>query len=70
MPRVRCYAGTSYPERPIAFEWEGVWREVAELLRQTRTPEGLAFDVLTKDRQRFRLEWHQVQDDWRITRTD
>ncbi len=64
MTRVRCYAGMSYPERPAAFEWEGTWLKVAEVLWQARTPEGLVFDVLAEDRLRYRLEWIAANDTW------
>jgi hypothetical protein len=66
MANVRCYAGVSYPERPVAFEWEGRWLEVAELLRQARTPSGLVFDVSTEDGQPYRLEWDAKTDEWAI----
>jgi hypothetical protein len=32
MTRVRCYAGSTYPERPEAFEWEGAEKQVARIL--------------------------------------
>lgn len=64
--KVRCYAGASYPERPIALEWEGCWLEVVELTAQARTPEGLQFDVLAEDARRYRLAWHAETDEWAI----
>lgn len=64
MARVRCYAGAGYPERPIAFEWEGRWLDVVEVLWQARTPEGLVFDVQAEDGRRCRLEWDRVTDKW------
>jgi hypothetical protein len=69
MTRVRCYAGASYPERPIAFEWEGQWLEVAKLLRRARTPEGLRFDVLAKDGRTYRLVWDVDGDSWSIMKS-
>jgi len=66
MVNVRCYAGASYPERPVAFEWKGRWLKVAEVLRQARTPEGLLFDVLVEDGRRYRLAWHAETDEWAI----
>jgi hypothetical protein len=64
MTRVRCYAGASYPERPVAFEWEDRWVDVAEVLWSARTPEGLVFDVQTNDRRQYRLKWNQVTEKW------
>ena len=66
MAKVRSYAGASYPERPVAFEWEGQWLEVSELLRQARTPEGLRFAVLAEDGRRYRLDWGAKTDEWAI----
>jgi len=66
MTSVRCYAGASYPERPVAFEWEGQWLEVVEVPRQARTPEGLRFGVLAEDGRRYRLDWGAETDEWTI----
>jgi hypothetical protein len=68
MARVRCYAGTSYPERPVAFEWEERWLDVAEVLWSARTSTGLVFDVLVKSDRKFRLEWEQATDAWKVSR--
>lgn len=67
MTRVRCYAGARYPERPVAFEWEGRWLEVIEVLRQSRNPTGLVFDVRAADGGRYRLEWQEAADDWTVS---
>ncbi len=64
MTRVRCYAGTRYPERPLAFEWEGIWLDVVEVRRSVRTSEGMLFDVLADDRRRYWLEWAEISDNW------
>jgi hypothetical protein len=66
MSQVRCYAGTRYPERPLAFEHRGHWLEVAEILREERTPHGLTFHVLAMDGQRYRLAWDESGDAWSI----
>jgi hypothetical protein len=67
MNGVRCYAGASYPERPVAFEWEGRWLDVAEVLRSARTLEGMTFDVVTGDGQKYRLAWREAGDFWLVT---
>jgi hypothetical protein len=69
MVRVRCYAGSRYPERPLAFEWEGAWMPVGEVLRQARLPDGLLFVVRAADGKSYRLKWHTSDDSWRIARS-
>jgi hypothetical protein len=49
MARVRCYAGSTYPERPEAFEWEGAEKQVARIMQRWRTPEAIGFRVRTED---------------------
>jgi hypothetical protein len=68
MARVRCYAGTSYPERPVAFEWEGRWLDVAKVLWSARTPTGSVFDVQANGERKFWLEWEQARDSWKVSR--
>jgi len=66
MAHVRCYAGASYPERPVAFEWEGRWLEVAEVLWSARMLEGMLFDIVTGDGQKYRLKWREAEDFWLV----
>lgn len=42
---VECYAGYRYPERPLAFTWQGERLAVEQVERQWRTPAGLSFLV-------------------------
>ena len=65
--RVRCYAGAGSPERPVAFAWEGAWLEVAAVLRQARTPEGLVFHVRAGDGRRYELVWTAADDSWSVS---
>lgn len=64
LANVRCYAGTRYPERPVAFQWEDRWLDVARVERQARTPEGLRFDVVVEQGERYRLWWIERGDVW------
>ncbi len=66
MSRVRCYAGASFPERPVAFEWQGSWLKVTEIIRQARTPETLVFWVLAENDVCYRLTWQVAADNWTI----
>ncbi len=67
---VRCYAAAGYPERPTAFEWQGRWLAVAEILRQTRSPDGMTFVVRAEDDRRYRLFWQATADEWHISSTE
>ena len=67
MTRVSCYAGTRYPERPVAFEWDCAWLNVAALLREERRPGELSFVVLAGDGGRYRLTWNEAGDQWSAT---
>ncbi|MGQ9839373.1 MAG: UTP--glucose-1-phosphate uridylyltransferase [Anaerolineae bacterium] len=64
--QVRCYAGARYPERPVAFLWGGRWLNVAQVVRQARTPEGLRFDVVVEQGERYRLSWIERGDVWGV----
>ncbi len=64
LTEVRCYAGTRYPERPIAFRLEGRWLNIARVEQQAHTPEGLWFDVMTEQGERYRLTWIERWDMW------
>lgn len=70
LTNVRCYAGTRYPERPMAFQWEGRWLNVARVEREVRTSEGLRFDVVAEPSQRYRLSWIEQRDVWWGEATD
>ena len=63
---VRCYAGTSYPERPRAFLYRERWLAVAEVARRERTPGGLRFWVRVADGRRFRLSYEEATDAWDV----
>jgi hypothetical protein len=67
MSQVRCYAGTRYPERPVAFEWDRAWLDVVALQREERLPGELSFLVLAGDGRRYRLIWNEVRDQWSVT---
>jgi len=63
---VECYAGCRYPERPRAFVWEGKRMTVAEVERQWRTPDGLAFCVCTTGGCRFTLAYDETAHAWQV----
>jgi len=67
MTHVRCYAGATAPERPVALVWEGEERAVAEILSRWRTPEALGFRVRTADGMVFDLIYDLRWDRWSVT---
>jgi hypothetical protein len=65
-PVVECYSGQTYPERPLAFYWEGERLEITEILSRWRSPEGLNFLVLIEDERTFVLSYNESEDHWSI----
>ncbi len=69
---VECYAGRNYPDRPVAFQWEGRRLEVEGVERQWRT-QGVSYDspllyhyqVRTAEG-RFHLVYDSAKDRWDI----
>lgn len=66
MTKVRCYAGSTYPERPESFEWEGTEKQVTRILHRWRTPETLGFRVRTIDGMVFDLIYDLQWDQWTV----
>ncbi|MEN6572497.1 MAG: hypothetical protein ABFD24_11715 [Anaerolineaceae bacterium] len=64
--RVECYSGSEYPERPVAFYWQGKRFEVEKILTDAITPPGKSFRVLTADGHEFTLSYDQQLDCWKI----
>jgi hypothetical protein len=67
MSRVESYAGSSYPEHPRTFAWEGQQYQVEEIISRSREPEGLRFMVCCSPGDAlFDLYYHIEDDDWQI----
>lgn len=62
--KVECYAGSCYPERPRAVEWQGKRLLIESIEAQWRTPQGLFFRVCTADGIRLQLTYLAGQDCW------
>lgn len=63
---VECHSGSTYGERPIAFQWEGERLEVAAVEASWRIPGGRRFRVRTHDGRVFELFYGELYDEWRI----
>ncbi|MGI5837352.1 MAG: DUF6504 family protein [Chloroflexota bacterium] len=73
---VECYAGRHYPDRPLAFRWEGRRLEVEEVECQWRS-QGVArsspilyhYEVRTAEGC-FHLIYNSSADLWEVTLSD
>ena len=50
---VECYAGSTNPETPRAFIWQGQRDEVQEVIERRREPHGVGFLVRGAQSGRF-----------------
>lgn len=69
---VECYAGRHYPDRPIAFQWQGRRIKVEEVERAWRTQEAaysspILYHYLVRTVEgRFHLTYDSDKDSWQI----
>jgi hypothetical protein len=63
---VECRSDHDYIGRPLAFSWQGVRFEVAEVLVKNRTPSGYQFKVRTPGFEIFELEYDSNTDQWSV----
>jgi len=61
---VECRAEAAYPGRPLAFRFEGMRWEVAEVLNSWRSPQGMGYRVSIQDGRVFELLYNQALDEW------
>jgi hypothetical protein len=66
-PKVKCYSGQSYAERPLSFNWEDKEYQVAEIEAEWRGVGTRNFRVRTKDNKLFQLCYNESQDLWSLT---
>jgi len=64
---VECRSESSYPEKPVAFIWEGTRHNVETILSRSRNPQGISFRVRTTDGLVFELGYSNATDAWLIT---
>jgi hypothetical protein len=64
--RVECYAGQTYPERPLALWWQGRRLAVTGVRSEARLPEGRRFLVETVDERVFELTYLALRDEWQV----
>ena len=66
MEKVECLSSASYPDRPLAFTWEGQRLEVMAVLSRQRTPQDHWFRVCTADGRTFDLVYNEAGLAWSI----
>jgi hypothetical protein len=62
--QVECYAGHTYPQRPVAFWWQGQRLVVTAVRGEAHLPDGKRFVVETTGEQVFEINYNQIQDTW------
>ena len=71
---MECYAGSTYPEKPRALEWEGQRYLVESILERRREPHGVGFLVRctpkpdTTSGAIFDLFYNLEEEQWQIER--
>ena len=65
-PKVNCYSGQTYAERPQSFEWQGIEYEVEAIERAWQEPGERHFLVRTRDNKMFQLCYNDRQDKWTL----
>lgn len=63
---VECHSEFEYPERPVAFTWQGERIHIDEIVAQWRTPNGKRFRVSCEDGRAFEIVFTEDTDQWDI----
>lgn len=63
---VECYAGASYPQRPLAVRVGEERLEVLEILREYRLPGGKGFRVRVQGERIYELQYQEYRDEWLV----
>jgi hypothetical protein len=65
--KVECYSGSTYPESPRGFTWEGQRYQVCDIIQRRREPAGVGFLVrCCEDNTLFDLFYLTEEDQWQI----
>jgi hypothetical protein len=74
MTTVECYAGSTYPEQPRAFTWQGRHHTITHVRRQWRErasagerSEELVFVVEVEGGRVFTLRYAPATESWEIS---
>ena len=61
---VVCRSDDSYPQRPVAFDWEDEKLEIKSIISRSRLPDGLIFRVITNKERIFKLYYQEEKSLW------
>lgn len=64
---VECYAGATYPEKPLALYWDGERLEIEQIEFQVRVPDGWRYRVRTINSQVFELKYEENNARWYVS---
>lgn len=64
--KVECYSGHTYAQRPTAFVWRGRRYQVAQILKQWRSPRGPGFSLRVDNDTLFELTYNEITDQWSL----
>ncbi len=63
-PKVSCYSGHTYAERPQSFLWQGIEYRVKEIEKAWQEPGKRLFKVTTDGGKSFELCYNETDDQW------
>lgn len=63
---VECHSGFTYADRPKALIWQGIRRDIAEVLHSWHVPAGKQFRVRCTDGSVFLLTFTVIDGEWQI----
>lgn len=63
---VACYAGHTYPQRPVSFTWQEIDYPITRIIADQHTPQGKTFTVLTEKGGIFTLLYHSEENQWHL----
>ena len=63
---VACRSDSLYPERPVAFCYEGRRWSIVQIQARWRSPQFRHFRVLTETKSVFELIYDESKDRWQV----
>jgi len=67
--KVECHSGYTYPERPVAVQFNDERSDILEVISEWRTPRGKHFLVRLSDKREIELVFDEESNDWQAVGT-